>query len=255
MFLVHFCELFKNIIFKTFFLKTISGHLSIQKFTAYYFSTTSFLGLTFLRSAILYRVSNSHLTFSSVESTRWVQGDCSLDLNDLRAKITLTICKGAVRQGLSKFLLFSKRTLVIADWSLNKSACLLLSCNNVVSNNNFANFVSKNPPFHSDATISHNAMLTKVHFFDDRSVVWKKNKVIDSTFVSFASDVYVKCVVWDNMFELLFQKSYIFTWCCLFWKLIDTKGQIFNDLSKFINRYLSFRTNLPHIMSFSSDFF
>ena len=27
-----------------------------------------------------------------------------------------------------------------------------------------------------------------------------------------------------------YEKHYIFTWCCKFWKLIDTKGQIFNDI-------------------------
>ena len=35
-------------------------------------------------------------------------------------------------------------------------------------------FVSENFSFHSDNSILHDGMLTKVHFFDDRSVVWKK---------------------------------------------------------------------------------
>jgi hypothetical protein len=35
----------------------------------------------------------------------------------------------------------------------------------------------------------------------------EKNEVIDSAFVSFASDVYVKFVVLGNMFEFLWKKA------------------------------------------------
>jgi hypothetical protein len=43
------------------------------------------------------------------------QGECREIARWMEIICALTICKGAVRQGLSKFLLFSKRTVVIAD--------------------------------------------------------------------------------------------------------------------------------------------
>ena len=47
-------------------------------------------------------------------------------------------------------------------------------CDNVVSNDNLRTFVPQNILFQSDNTSLHDAMLTKVQFFHDRTGVWKK---------------------------------------------------------------------------------
>ena len=161
------------------------------------------------------------------ETIGWVQGDCSLDLNNLRAKLTFTICSGAIRQGLSKFLLFSKRSLVIANWSPDKSACLLFSCDNLISKDNFANFCVKNLQFKSDHAILHDGMLTKFIFW--WSLCEKKWGYQLYFRLFFEWCLCEVCCVWQHAWNFV-KKSSIFTWYCKFWKLIDTKGQILNDL-------------------------
>ena len=67
--------------------------------------------------------------------------------------------------------------------------------------------------------------------------------------------MYCDVVIFQNIFRTFVQKNYIFTWCCKFRKLIVTKGTIFNDLLKLINRSLFFLTHMARIMIILCGFF
>ena len=104
-------------------------------------------------------------------------------------------------------------------------------------------------------------MLRKVHFYNDRTVVLIK---IAYDIVLFKHLCLLACVfrvmfcdvvIFHNMFRTSVQKSDIITWCRKIRKLIVTKGQIFNDLLKLINRCLIFLTHAAHITIISCDFF
>ena len=147
-----------------------------------------------------------------------MQEDCSLDLNDLCSKLTFTICalKKNNTPRFEQILTLLKSNSCNCQLITQQFSMFSVSRHNVISNNKFPNVLFEKT-YHFRVIIQ---FCVWTHSF------W----TLVPPFVCFLKWCFCKVCVFDNTFELLFETSYIFRWCYKFWKLIDTKGQIFNDL-------------------------